>query len=224
MQANNTALALAGNGIANGTDFVRNFQLVAPTAGGGGGGGAGARENALAVAALPATGFAPGRITKLPVQPDELAYSDLGEMWIEIPSLGIKTSIVGVPQTADGEWDVTWLANNVGWLNGTAFPTWEGNSVVTAHVTNADGVDGPFSNLKKLKYGDQIIIHLYGQKYIFEVRNSRLSRPFTTSFAFEDLEDASYLTLITCQTYLPKSDSYMHRRVVRAVLISVENE
>ncbi|MBN8580074.1 MAG: sortase [Anaerolineae bacterium] len=225
VQANNTALALAGNGIANGTDFIRNFQLITPAVGGGGGGGAGARDDAkLAVAALPATGFAPGRITALPVQPDELAYSDLGDLWIEIPSLGIKTSIIGVPQTADGEWDVTWLANNVGWLNGTAFPTWEGNSVVTAHVTNADGVDGPFANLKKLKYGDQIIIHLYGQKYIFEVRNSRLSRPFTTGFAFEDLEDASYLTLITCQTYLPKSDTYMHRRVIRAVLISVENE
>ncbi len=224
VQANNTALALAGNGIANGTDFIRNFQLITPAVGGGGG-GAGVRDDAkLAVAALPATGFAPGRITALPVQPDELAYSDLGDLWIEIPSLGIKTSIIGVPQTAEGEWDVTWLANNVGWLNGTAFPTWEGNSVVTAHVTNADGVDGPFANLKKLKYGDQIIIHLYGQKYIFEVRNSRLSRPFTTGFAFEDLEDASYLTLITCQTYLPKSDTYMHRRVIRAVLISVENE
>ncbi|MBN8654526.1 MAG: sortase, partial [Anaerolineae bacterium] len=224
VQANNTALALAGNGIANGTDFVRNFQLVTPAAGGGSGGSAGAREDDLAVAALPATGFTPGRITKLPVQPDELAYSDLSEMWIEIPALGIKTSIVGVPQTADGEWDVTWLANNVGWLNGTAFPTWEGNSVVTAHVTNADGVDGPFANLKKLKYGDQIIIHLYGQKYIFEVRNSRMSKPFTTSFAFEHLEDQSYLTLITCQVYLPKSDTYLYRRVIRAVLVEVEGE
>ncbi len=221
VQANNTALALAGDGIANGTDFIRNFQLITPAAGGGGGGRV---DDNLAVAELPDTGFAPGRITALPVQPDELAYSDLSDLWIEIPSLGVKTSIIGVPQTAEGEWDVTWLANNVGWLNGTAFPTWEGNSVVTAHVTNADGVDGPFANLKKVKYGDQIIIHLYGQKYTFEVRNSRLNRLFTTSFAFEDLEDASYLTLITCQVYLPTSDTYLFRRVVRAVLVSVQDE
>ena len=192
--------------------------------GGGGGSSATRDDEKLAVAALPATGFAPGRITTLPVQPDELAYSDLGDLWMEIPSLGIKTSIIGVPQTADGEWDVTWLANNVGWLNGTAFPTWEGNSVLTAHVTNADGVDGPFANLKKLKFGDQIIIHIYGQKYIFEIRNSRMSKPFTTSFAFEHLEEQSYLTLITCQVYLPESDTYLYRRVIRAVLVEVQSE
>ena len=80
------------------------------------------------------------------------------------------------------------------------------------------------SNLKKLKYGDQIIIHLYGQKYIFEIRNSRMSKPFTTSCAFEHLEYQSYLTLITCQVYLPESDTYLYRRVIRAVLIKVEND
>jgi LPXTG-site transpeptidase (sortase) family protein len=157
-------------------------------------------------------------------QPEDLAYANLGDLWIEIPALGVKSSIVGVPQTKDGEWDVTWLANNVGWLNGTAFPTWEGNSVVTAHVTNANGLDGPFANLMKLKFGDQIIVHAFGQKYIFELRNSRMVKPFSTSFAFEDLEDESYLTLITCQVYLPKSDTYLYRRVIRAVLVSVENE
>jgi LPXTG-site transpeptidase (sortase) family protein len=224
VQASDVTRALAGDGIAANTDFIRNFQISAAVVPPAGGGGGTAITSTLTVAALPATGFAPNRITALPVQPDELAYSDLGDLWIEIPALGIKTSIVGVPQTKDGEWDVTWLANNVGWLNGTAFPTWEGNSVVTAHVTNADGLDGPFVNLKKLKYGDQIIIHAFGQKYIFEIRNSRMSRPFTTSFAFEHLEDQSYLTLITCQVYLPKSDTYLYRRVIRAVLVKVEND
>ncbi|MCB9110715.1 MAG: sortase [Anaerolineales bacterium] len=219
-------IELAGDGINSGTDFARNFQVVTPTTtGGGGGGNAGkASTSSLAVTALPATGFAPNRVTALPEQPEDLAYSSLGDLWIEVPALGIKTSIVGVPQNSEGEWDVTWLANNVGWLNGTAFPTWEGNSVLTAHVTNADGLDGPFVNLKKLSYGDQIIIHLYGEKYVFEVRNSRLSRSFATTFAFADLEDASYLTLITCQGYNPLNDTYYYRRVVRAVLVSIDSE
>ncbi|MCK6566326.1 MAG: sortase [Anaerolineales bacterium] len=226
VQANNPLLALAGNGIANATDFVRNFQLVPPPTTGGDGGGDRDSDKISSsnVSALPATGFAPNRVTLLPEQPVKLAYADLGNLWIEIPALGVKTPIVGVPQSAEGEWDVTWLANNVGWLNGTAFPTWEGNSVMTAHVVNADGLDGPFANLRKLKYGDQIIVHLYGEKYTFEVTNSRLSRPYTTGFAFEDLEEESYLTLITCQLYLPSSDTYFFRRVVRAVLVSVENE
>lgn len=223
VQANSTTFALAGDGSLPATDFARNFSLATP-AGGGGSGATADEDDELSVSALPATGFAPNRVSILPEQPAELAYTDLGDLWIEIPALGVNASIVGVPQTVSGEWDVTWLANHVGWLNGTAFPTWEGNSVMTAHVTNADGVDGPFANLKKLTYGDQIIIHLYDEKYIFEVRNSRLSRPFTTSFAFESLEDQSYLTLITCQFYLPSSDTYFFRRIVRAVLIRVEKE
>ena len=31
-------------------------------------------------------------------------------------------------------------------------------------------------------------------------------------------------TLITCQVYLPKSDTYLYRRVIRAVLVKVEDE
>jgi LPXTG-site transpeptidase (sortase) family protein len=215
-------VVLSGNGTP-GTDFTRNFRINADP-GNGGGGTPIDDDDELTVAALPATGFAPNRVTILAEQPKELAYTSLGDLWIEIPALGVKSSIVGVPQTKEAEWNVTWLANNVGWLNGTAFPTWEGNSVLTAHVTNADGLGGPFANLTKLKFGDQIIVHAFGQKYIFELRNSRMVKPFSTSFAFEDLEDESYLTLITCQVYLPKSDTYLYRRVIRAVLVSVENE
>jgi len=65
---------------------------------------------------------------------------------------------------------------------------WNGNSVLTAHVTDSNGLPGPFANLVNLKYGERIIVHLYDQQYIFEVRNKRLVRPETTDFAFEHLE------------------------------------
>jgi LPXTG-site transpeptidase (sortase) family protein len=158
--------------------------------------------------ALPATGFTPNRLTSLPEQPANSAYAAFGDIWLEIPSQGIKTSIVGVPQSPDNTWDVTWLGNDTGWLNGTAFPTWNGNSVLTAHVTNANGLPGPFANLKELKYGEQIIVHLFGGRYIFEVRDSKMARPYSTNFAFESLKDHSYLTLITCQGYNPLNESY----------------
>jgi sortase (surface protein transpeptidase) len=61
-------------------------------------------------------------------------------------------------------------------------------------------------------------------KYIYEVRNSRLVRPYSTNFAFESKQDASYLTLITCQGFNPLNETYLFRRVVRAVLISAEDE
>lgn len=171
---------------------------------------------------LPTTGFAPNKITSLPVQPTALEYSELGDLWLEIPSLKVKSTIVGVPQNANKTWDVSWLGNDTGWLNGTAFPTWNGNSVLTAHVTNASGVDGPFAAIKELKYGDQVIVHMGGVKYIYEIRSTKLAHPYSTSFAFQSLQDHSYLTLITCSGYNPLNESYLFRRVVRAVLVEVK--
>ena len=72
---------------------------------------------------LPATGFAPDRVTELPAQ--TVSYAALGDLWLEIPSLNVKTSIVGVPQTGD-TWDVTWLGSQAGWLAGSAYPTAHG--------------------------------------------------------------------------------------------------
>ncbi|MBK9923775.1 MAG: sortase [Anaerolineales bacterium] len=176
-----------------------------------------------AASSLPKTGFAPNRITSLPAQPANLTYNNLGNIWLEIPSLNIKTDIVGVPQSSNG-WNVDWLGQSAGWLNGTAFPSWEGNSVITAHVTDSNGKNGPFANIKNLKHGDKIIVHMYGEKYIFEVRDSNMVTPSSTKSALEHLEGHSYLTLITCQTYNPLSDSYLFRRVVRAVLVETQME
>jgi len=202
---------LAGNGTTSGTDYTFDFVVrTSSTANTSG-------------SSLPDTGFAPNRTTSLSAQPASLAYSDLDSIWLEIPSLNIKTDIVGVPKSADG-WNVDWLGNSIGWLNGTAFPSWEGNSVVTGHVYNVSGLPGPFVNLKNLKYGDQVIVHMYGEKYIFEVQESNMVSPRKTDFALQHLEGHSYLTLITCQVYNPITDSYFFRRIVRTVLVDVKGE
>jgi len=174
-----------------------------------------------AASSLPDTGFAPNRITSLPTQ--STSYVNLGSVWLEIPKLGVKSEIVGVPQSANG-WNVDWLGNSIGWLNGTAFPSWEGNSVITGHVYDANGLPGPFQKVKNLKSGDQVIVHMFGEKYIFEVRESEMVFPSKTSYALQHLEGYSYLTLITCQWYNPITDSYAFRRVVRAVLIDVQGD
>jgi hypothetical protein len=41
-------------------------------------------------------------------------------------------------------------------------------------------------------------LHIDGQLYVFEVRESYLVRPNTAAFALQDLEDKAFLTLITC--------------------------
>ena len=198
---------LAGNPINNGlSDYTYDFRVIA----------AGTGTNVI-----PATGFTPDQITNLSIQPDWKAYSSTN-MQLEIPALGIQQSIVGVPE-AQG-WDVSWLGNEIGYLSGTAFPTWAGNSVLTGHATNANGGKGPFAALEKLRWGDQIVIHAFGQEYVYEVRSvNRMTNPKDTS-ALNKHEDLPWVTLITCNGYDEKTGTYRWRTVVRAVQIRVVDE
>ena len=169
----------------------------------------------------PKTGFPRGVVTALPQQPAAKAYAGL-DMRLTIPSLGLDLPIVGVPLTEDG-WDVSWLGNAVGWLEGTAFPTWAGNTVLTAHVWNADNTPGPFVHLKDLRYGDRIEIHAWGQVYVYEVReNKRLpAQSWAARHMLLKHEKYDVLTLVTCEGYDPATGDYPFRRMVRAVLVAV---
>jgi LPXTG-site transpeptidase (sortase) family protein len=169
---------------------------------------------------LPATGFAPNVVTDLPEQPRDLLYAAT-DLVLEIPSLAVKIPIVGVP-VKKGGWDVSWLGRQAGWLEGSAFPSWSGNSVLTSHVYDSNGLAGPFVNLNKLKYGDKVIIHAFGQKFTYEVRTNAVVGPNDIS-AYKH-EDKAWLTLITCKEYDQKTDKYNKRVVVRAVLVSVVKE
>jgi LPXTG-site transpeptidase (sortase) family protein len=169
---------------------------------------------------LPATGFAKGVQTVLEPQPFDLKYSS-PDLMLEIPSLNVKIPIVGVPKK-NGTWNVSWLGNQAGWLEGSAFPSWRGNSVLTGHVYLASGLPGPFVSLNKLKYGDKIVIHAYKQKYSFEVQTNSIFAA-TDSSAIKH-EEKSWLTLVTCKDYDEQTKTYKNRVVVRAVLVKVEWE
>ena len=170
--------------------------------------------------ALPGTGFRPGAVTKLPPQSREKAYAAPGDLVLEIPALDQRLEIVYVP-LLDGQWDVSWLGNRAGYLQGTAFPTWEGNTTITAHVWDALNQPGPFADLRKLKYGDRIKIHAWGETYIYEVRDARLVMPGNVN-AIARHEDHDWLTLLTCEFYNPLNKDYLFRRIVRAVLVDMQ--
>ncbi|MBE7535067.1 MAG: sortase [Anaerolineales bacterium] len=169
--------------------------------------------------ALPATGFAVGRTTTL--SSPSVAYNTLGDLWLEIPRLGVKMPIVGVPQAVNGNWDVSWLGNNAGWLQGTAFPTWSGNSAITGHVWGADNKAGPFLSINTLWYGDRISVHAWGQEYVYEVRSVSQVEPNATTSAFQH-KDVPWLTLITCRSYDEASDAYRYRVLVQAVQVTIK--
>jgi LPXTG-site transpeptidase (sortase) family protein len=169
-----------------------------------------------ALAPIPSTGFAPDLVTVLP--PQRIPYAALGDLWLEIPKLGVQAPIVGVPQSADGTWDVSWLGNDTGWLQGSAFPTWAGNSVLTGHIYDAYGRPGPFRYVNTLWYGNQIIVHAWGGQYVYAVRSVQQVLPDEVGTMMKH-ETRPWLTLVTCRGYDEASDSYQYRILIRAVLI-----
>ena len=125
---------------------------------------------------------------------------------------------MGVPIIED-TWDVTWLSHQAGWLTGTAFPSYIGNSVVTAHVYLPSGLPGPFVELNQLTWDDRVIIHAFGKQYIYQVRSNDLITADDKS-ALQH-EEYSWITLLTCKGYNEITDSYNYRIMIRAVLTDV---
>jgi LPXTG-site transpeptidase (sortase) family protein len=183
-----------------------------------GGGGRGNRQRTVATTAflIPVTGFAPDRATARDLS--SRAQYDPTSLLLEIPVLGVNAPIVGVESRKAG-WDVAWLQDQVGWLNNTAYPTWKGNSVLTAHVVNADGKPGVFSNLKALGVGEYMFIYSGGYRYTYRVVSSGLVQPDDRSVMKH--EEKPYLTLITCDTYDEQTGTYLQRVAVRAELVDV---
>jgi LPXTG-site transpeptidase (sortase) family protein len=203
-----------------------SFTLTVGGSTGGTGGGGGTSETTATLGIpvtglpIPLTGFTPGKVTQLPAQTTAAQYQDMDQLWLEIPGLNLQSTITGVPQTNAG-WDVSWLGKETGWLNGTAFPTYPGNSVLTAHVYDANGLPGPFTQIDQLKYGDPIIVHAWNQQYVYEVREVKSISPNDSGYVFQH-QDNAWLTLVTCQDYNAQTDQYAHRLVVRAVLVTIK--
>lgn len=109
--------------------------------------------------------------------------------------------------------------SRAGWLEGTAFPSWNGNRVLTGPVFLSSGRPEPFVNLYQLKYGDEIIIHAYGRKYIFAVQTNTVVEPSDATAMRH--EEKPWLTLVTCKEYDEKTGSYTKRLIVRAALIKI---
>ncbi len=167
---------------------------------------------------LPRTGFPAGKVSAVPQRPTAFSYQDMGGLWLEIPKLGERLRIVGVPRSTQAGWNLNWLWNDVGWLEGTAFPTWPGNAVLTAHNYLPTGLPGPFAHLVRLRWGDRIIIHAYGLRYIYQVREVRTTTAHDPTVLAHKTKP--WLTLLTCQDYDEASGTYLHRVVVQAVLIA----
>jgi LPXTG-site transpeptidase (sortase) family protein len=188
-----------------------------PPPGGGGGGGGGGGAPGLA-GFIPVTGFAPERVTDLSGLP-VTKYDVKNDVTLEVPALKLKMPVVGVPMK-DNTWDVNWLLNQAGWLEGSAFPGFSGNSVLTSHVTLSYGQAGPFENLHKVKAGDKVFVRAFGNLYIYEIKSVKKLDPTDPSILQH--EGKSWLTLVTCADYDENAQTYIKRLVVKAALVQAQ--
>ena len=170
---------------------------------------------------LPDTGFTPFRNTILTTQPNTKLYSNYDDLTLIIPSLLIEAQIVGVPEGGSG-WDTSWLWDQVGYLEGTAFPTWSGNSALAGHVNLPNGKPGPFAKLANLKYGQQIVVEGWNQQYIYEVREVTQVNP--SDLTVLKHEEYPWLTMIACRDFDPNTNNYLNRTIVRAILVRILDE
>ncbi len=168
---------------------------------------------------IPVTGFAPGVVTRLDAE-TRPSYGST-TLALEIPVIKVKSTIVGV-ELKNANWDVSWLQDQIGWLNGTAYPTWTGNSVLTGHAVNTAGKPSIFSKLRWLNVGEYVYIYSQGYRYTYKVESNKLVQPDDITVLKH--EDKAYLTLITCDNYDEKTATYLNRIAVRAVLVDVREE
>ena len=200
-----TPVGSGGQGTGQGTGGGRNNSTSTSSA---------TAQNAFLI---PLTGFAPNIETKLDTA-DRPLYTNMGLM-LDIPVLKVNAPIAGV-EFRNGYWNVDWLQDQAGWLDGTAYPTWNGNSVLMGHAINADGKPGIFSKLKALGVGEYIFVYNSGYRYVYKVVSNQPVKP--NDIRVLKHEEKAYLTLITCDKYDIKSATYLYRIVVRAVLVDVQ--
>ena len=92
-----------------------------------------------------------------------------GGVELEIPRLGCEPRSWACAQRIVGT--RTGWQSKLGWLEGTAFPSWQGNAVPVAHNHLRSGLPGPFADLDELRVGDRLLVHVYGQAVAYEVQS-----------------------------------------------------
>ncbi len=142
------------------------------------------------------------------------------ERKIFFPNAGTVGRIVTVPRIPGG-WDVTYLQDLVGHLEGTSWLGETGNTVLAGHFEDEVGDPGPFRYLYHAEVGDRIMVQDGGESQFLVYQ---VTEVFTTSPT--DLEVlrntlSPRLTLITCDAWNPDRDTYEERLVVIAEPIQV---
>ena len=163
---------------------------------------------------LPATGFSSQLTNTLAEQPMALNYEPV-HLSLQIPSLDLETELVTVPLT-DDTWQVAWLGNRAGLLEGSALPG-EGYSFIAAHNTLNSEEYGPFALLSTMTPNDLITVNSAdGPMKLFRVyANELIDENDVQKLTKVAEQEADSLVLITCENESVEG-GYLDRRVIFA--------
>jgi LPXTG-site transpeptidase (sortase) family protein len=131
-----------------------------------------------------------------------------------IPALDLDREVVTVP-VRKGNWDLTGLGQNVGWLETTGQKPGDALAMVFAgHVTVTAVQPGPFADLWKLAIDAPVIYRWGGTDYVYTVKYKLSASPNDVRRLY--VEDKQALLLVTCSEWDYTAFDYAKRLIVVA--------
>jgi LPXTG-site transpeptidase (sortase) family protein len=120
--------------------------------------------------------------------------------------------------TDSDNWDLSHLGSSAGHLEGTPMMGLGGNFVLAGHVELKDGSQGPFAQLTMLTAGDLLTIigDTIPAPSVHQYQVTDIGKVLPTDFAVMRNHGYEELTLITCDDYNPKTQTYNSRVIVHA--------
>lgn len=136
---------------------------------------------------------------------------------LKIPSINVNSAIQYVGVNSAGEMATPSNVFEVGWYKLGVIPGEKGSAVIAGHLDGQKGEVGVFSNLSKLKIGDELYVEgNKGRQIAFAVRAIHLAEPGYVEEVFM-ASDSAHLNLVTCGGVWKKDDkSYSKRLIVFA--------
>lgn len=133
---------------------------------------------------------------------------------LRIPSITIDATIEHVGVTPAGIMGVPVNASNVAWFDLGPKPGEVGSAVIAGHFDGADGKNAVFTNLNKLKNGDELFVENdKGEVTVFVVQGSGIYDPGYADEVFSR-NDGIYLNLITCDGVWDGSKKSFSKRLI----------
>ncbi|MCZ4124044.1 class F sortase [Streptomyces sp. H39-S7] len=172
-----------------------------------------------AAPAVPAVPSPPGKPVPRPVGGHVLPAS--APVSLDIPAIGVHTTLLGLGLNADGTVQVPWKPLKAGWYKNSPTPGQLGASVILGHVDSKETGPAVFYRLGALTPGTPITITRADATTATFTTNAVRAYPkdnFPTLDVYSTTVDQPQLRLITCGNWDAETRTYLGNIVAYATL------